>query len=1020
MPMPFFSPLRALRRLRPGLLAAACAGLVSCGGGETPDGTAEICTTPETATGTRLLAVAPAEAGTTTPVRWSDAASGLPRTSTDLRGVTEVVIPKGVTVLLDMNPPALPALRIEGTLVFEDTQDLALRTDSIWLTGKLQIGSVAQPFSHLATLTLTGAPGSADTGIHNDGVSRGINVRGGTLQLVGRFDGPAWAKLGQHLPAATTAVTLDRPVRWKSGDLLAIAPTDFYGQTETARVRLATDASARQLSLAGGLGSARWGRLQYITDSGLRLTPQADYLPPAKPAPTELDARAEVGNLTRRIVIQAPADSAWTQQGFGAHLMIMGLDSRVVIDGVEMRRVGQAGKLARYPVHWHLLSYDISTGAELGDATGHVIRNSAIWDSAQRCIVLHSTNGVKVQNNICHDIKGHAIFLEDATERRNLIQGNLVLKVRSPAADKLLKVHEGDTVFQAGPSGVWMTNPDNTLTGNHAADANGNGFWLAFPLRTLGLSRQVGLYPKYMRLGTVESNTAHSNGGPGQLLEWVPVDDDVAHPEETPGQLVAQSYAPMVDDQPCYDSAGNFWEYCAGKPARFAVKRLTLYKNGAIGSNGAYRNRAQLPDYLEWVTADNVGTHFAGAVGDGTLQRSLIVGRSLNVGKGYPAAALPPVGLATYHSTVDMINNTLVNFPFVRNTSSGAFMTDDYYLRPLEKGTLRNSGNRLINTHPGYRSLPPMMQAKHSRMENWALSGALWDPYGYWGPARNYLVFNTPFHTEGRNCVGMDGSQSGDGVNGRSCVGPYYGVTDFQTDVDSTRYLFSAALHVQRQTPAGAPIGDWNIEDGYSTWTDARGASHPCSSASPPPRGTYCSWKLGWMRHFAAVPGGRYQIGMPTHTHAPRYVAFNIDNAYRESDSLLLAIPFDGRVTAAGYQIAGRRYNREYPLLEPARHPDSTPAQPTDTRYLVHAQSLAQVRADTTGKLMWQDRANNLVWVRYSGTVYSAAQQALQDSRSDEGLYYASSVVLYPPGVCTGLTIYQFDACMARIQALQP
>jgi hypothetical protein len=1000
-------------------LVAAAASLSSCGGGS-PSG--EICTTDASTAATsaaRSVSIQAVSAQAATTVRWSDPASGLPRTKAALNGVTEVVIPKGVSVILDMSPPDLPALNIQGTLTFEDTQDVSLRAASILLSGKLQIGAAATPFSHQATITLTGLRTNTDTTVVNDGLSRGLNVRGGTLLLYGQFNGPAWVQLDKHLPAASTDATLNQSVNWRSGDLLAVAPTDFYGQVETERVRLAADANGKQISLANGLRFARWGRLQYVTDTGMKLSPQAGYTPPATPASTVLDERAEVGNLSRRIVIQGANDTEWTDHGFGAHVMVMGLDSKVVVDGVEMRRVGQAGKLGRYPMHWHLLSYDLATGAELGDATGHIIRNSAIWDSAQRCIVLHATNGVTVQNNICHDIKGHAIFLEDAVERRNVIQDNLVLKVRSPDADKLLKIHEGSTLFQAGPSGVWMTNPDNTLSGNHAGDAYGNGFWLSFPLHSLGLSRAVPLVPKVIRLGSVQDNTAHSTGGPGQLMEWVPVDDAVEHPETTLGTIVAQKYAPMNDDLPCYDGSGNFWDYCTRR-TQVTVKRSTLYKNGILGNHGAYRNRVSLPSYQEWVTADNAGTHFAGAADDGLIQRALIVGKSLNVGRGYPSSAAPPVGLATYHSSVDMAWNTFVNFPFVKNTSSGAFMTDDYYIRPLEKGTVRNEGNRLINSHAGYRSLPPMLQKVHNRAENWALSGALWDPYGYWGPARNFLVFNVPFLTTGKTCVNSDGNTAGDGLNGVSCEGPYYGVSSFQTDVEPGRYTFSAALHVQRQTPSGDALDTWNIEDGYTSWTDAKGVSHACDFHTPPPKGKYCSWKLGWMRHFTAVPSGRYLVEFPTHARPPRYLAFNIENAYRESDDMLIAVPFDGRYTAAGYHIAGAQYNREYPLLNPSGNPESSAAKPTATRYLVAASSLAQVRADTTGKLMWQDKANNLVWLRYTGTAYSAQAQAALAGRSEDGLYYVASVVLHPQGACTGLTIFQFDACMASIQAMQP
>lgn len=952
--------------------------------------------------------------------RWSDPRSHLPLTDAEVSGDKEVVIPAGTLVILDVSPPALPHLSIEGTLVFEDATDVELRAASIAVDGgRLQIGTAEAPHSHQATITLHGPSNPADTGVDNDGISRGLNVRGGTLALYGQVPEVVWTQLNDHLPAKAKTATLKEAVNWPAGAQIVVAPTDFYNQAQTERTTLAADANGNQLSLDSGVAVARWGKLQYPTATGMSLTPDASYRPPVSPAPTVLDERAEVGLLSRRIVIQGADDADWRDKGFGAHLMIMDLRSQVVIDGVEFRRAGQAGKLARYPVHWHLLSYNTSTGAELGDASGHVIRRSAIWNSAQRCIVIHATNGVQVQNNICHDIVGHAIFLEDAVERRNLIQNNLVLKVRSPSTARLLKIHEGPQVYQAGPSGLWLTQPDNTVTGNHFADAHGNGLWLSFPLRSLGLSRQVPFYPKFMRLGKVADNVAHSNGGPGQLLEWVPVDDKGDRPEATKGTLVGQMYNPMSDDQVCYDSSGNIWDYC-NRQARFEVLRSVLYKNGSAGSQGAYRNRASLPDYLEWTTADNAGTHFAGSVGNGSIQRALLVGQSLNVGLGYPSNLAPPSGLATYHSSVDMAQNTLINFPFVANTTSGAFLTDDYYIRPLEKGSARNAGNQLIASHAGYRSLPPLLQPNATRAENWALAGALWDPHGYWGAAGNYLVFNTPFLTAGMSCQNSDGATAGDGANGRTCSGEYYGVTSFQTDIDTSRYVFSAAIDVVRQDSTGAQLGTWRVGDGYTTWVDSNGKTQSCNVNSPPPVGTECSWKLGNMRHFAAVPGGRYVLNFPTHPRAPRFLTFNIENAYRTSDSLLFSLPFDGSFTAQGHHISGRPYNREYPLFDPAGHPNSTTSKPTSTRYLKHTTSLANVLADTTGTLMWQDKANHRVWLRYVGYSYSAQSQAALAPTTEDGLYYAQSVMLYPQGACAGMKFTDMEACLQQIKAMSP
>ena len=67
------------------------------------------------------------------------------------------------------------------------------------------------------------------------------------------------------------------------------------------------------------MNAQRWDLLQYATASGMSLT----YTTVVAGTPTVLDERAEVGNLTRNIVIQAPDDARWQNDKFGCHVMIM-------------------------------------------------------------------------------------------------------------------------------------------------------------------------------------------------------------------------------------------------------------------------------------------------------------------------------------------------------------------------------------------------------------------------------------------------------------------------------------------------------------------------------------------------------------------------------------------------------------------------------------------------------------------------------------------------------------------------
>jgi hypothetical protein len=858
------------------------------------------------------------DAGSTAPgLAWSD-----PRTwggSMPPAGA-EVVIPAGKVVVLDASPPPLAGLRIEGTLRFART-NVQLSAGYIDLTGQLEIGSPSDPFVHKAVITLTGAPVAS-----NDGVARGLNVRpGATLSLVGSAPQPAWTKLNEHARAGATQLTLKDSTDWKAGDVIAVAPSDWYGVDPTERIALAS-ATGTQLRLATPLSRGRWGKLQYVTNSGMSLTRDSSFTPPAAPAPTELDERAVVGNLTRNIVIQGADDEAWSRGGFGAHLMVMGLTSKVTIDGVEFRRVGQAGVLARYPVHWHLLSYG-GDGSLLGDATGHVLRNSSIWQSSQRCVVIHATNGVQVLNNICQDIRGHAFFLEDAVERRNVFDGNLALTMRELPAAQRLQVHEGD-VYQGGPSGFWLTNLDNVVRNNHAADAAGNGFWMAIPNKPLGLSTAVAMRPDRVPHGIFEYNTAQSNRKPGVMLAWAP--------QDAAGTLGVNQYIPTQDGSD------------GGKRLRFTLKRINSYKN----IEGAYRNVASNPDYLEWTAADNGGTFFAGKVDDGVIARALVVGTSLNNASGNAPVSNegPLVAFATYHSMASMRDNMIVAFPHVAGENSGAFSTNDYYVTAVDRGLTRNQDNRLLQTHPGFRVLSPNLGGTKAFMREATLSSALWDAHGYWGPKGQYWVYDLLFLTSGANCEAVAPA----GSNGKSCDGEYYSVDHLQTDFDTDRWSFKAPISVTRLGAGGAAIGQWNVG------TEGR------------PDG---------FRHFAARGGASYELKFPNHPPA-KWIMLDVRNAWRDADSFLLGIEFDGSVNAAGYTAASNLRGRSISELQPGM-----PLAPY-ARVFTQAASLAEVAA-STGDKIWQDRAHNMLWLKYrGGLAYPAG------TGSESELYKANSIVL--------------------------
>lgn len=404
----------------------------------------------------------PANPGVTANLRWSDPATWggtVPAAGAD------VTIPAGRQVQLDVSPPALGKLTIEGALVFGDADlDLTATTIHVRPGATLQVGTEARPYTRQARITLTGD-------LSRETAPFGAKVIGveGTLDLHGETR-TTWLRLNRTATAGATTIELERNPGWRAGERIVLASTDFDPNQAEEAVISAVNGST--LTLAAPLRFNHYGELQTI-------------------AGTRLDERGEVALLSRNIVIRS-ADPV--TNGQGGHLMFLS-GSTIRVQGVELFQMGQKNLLARYPIHWHLM----------GDVTGHYVRNVSVWKSFNRCITVHGTNQVVLQGNVCYDHLGHGYFLEDGAERGNTFRENIGLTTRRPAAGEMLLASD------QRPSTFWITNPDNTYIGNVAAGSIGIGFWYAMPAAPTGLSTGQVAFPRRTPLRQFDDNVAHSN-----------------------------------------------------------------------------------------------------------------------------------------------------------------------------------------------------------------------------------------------------------------------------------------------------------------------------------------------------------------------------------------------------------------------------------------------------------------------------------------------------------------------------
>jgi hypothetical protein len=363
-----------------------------------------------------------------------------------------VIIPAGQRVVLDVSPPPLKSLTIEGQLAFDPNQDLNLTAESIIAVGRgatFEIGTPAKPYLKRATITLTGN-NTAD-----NIMGMGTKVLGATTGARIEIHGEprvAWTQLAASANAGATVITTAAAPDWRVGERIAIASTAL--NPDEAEVRTITAISGNQVTIDRPLLYRHYGELQTFEGK-------------------VLDSRAEVGLLSRNVVIAGDADS--TAANFGGHMMIMGHSGdrytespnrgAARISGVEFRRMGQLGKLGRYPLHWHLN----------GPSPGDFIKNSVVADTIQRGIVVHGTDGVTVENNVAYNTRGHSYVVEDGTERDNVLRGNLgirTLAFTSKAADPALAEQNDD---QAAT--FWMKAGDNRWFENRAAGGEHTAFW---------------------------------------------------------------------------------------------------------------------------------------------------------------------------------------------------------------------------------------------------------------------------------------------------------------------------------------------------------------------------------------------------------------------------------------------------------------------------------------------------------------------------------------------------------------
>ena len=587
--------------------------------------------------------------------KWSDPATW-PNRKVPAAG-DKVTIGKDQQVILDVSPPALGGLSIDGKLTFSNDADLALTTEWIMLHGELEIGTAARPHTRKATITFTDNVKGEDVMVGMG--DRGIMISGGTLNLHGNRT-HTWTKLSATANAGATSIQVLDASGWRVGDEIVLASTDY--DPRQAERRTITAIRGNTITLDKKLDYMHFGKITY-----------------------DVDQRGEVGLLTRNIKIQASEDAA--QSYFGGHIMAMP-SSKMYVSGVELNRMGQHMTLARYPIHWHLV----------GDAKGQYIRNAAIHDTFNRCVTIHGTHNLRIENNVTYNNVGHCFFLEDGIETGHAFVKNLAMQTKchptKPCAPTNLAANgELDYAYenrmayrQESWSGkdtllpsdntvasYWITNPDNSFVGNVAAGSDENGFWLSLPEHPNGqflnteISRNT--WPRRTKLREFRDNVAHSNFDGFMFDRNINVDNtfglagNAYLPKANPADANSKSLETHFENLITYKNRnGGFW----GRGELFVVRNLKTADNatGFTMSSGAFGREA-----FTSLVVDSLFVGETENIGNPVTPEEKAYGRSL------PKRKIPdfPIrGYEYYDYRVDVANTTFVNYQDNKQRGAGA------------------------------------------------------------------------------------------------------------------------------------------------------------------------------------------------------------------------------------------------------------------------------------------------------------------------------------------------------------
>ncbi|MFO0957392.1 MAG: G8 domain-containing protein [Isosphaeraceae bacterium] len=387
------------------------------------------------------------------------------------RAGDRVVVRKGHEVLYDVvSSDVIRLVQIAGTLEFARDRDTRLDAGLVLVTYGEEPSEDGFD-CHSAMPDMDGMAGSARPSLlvgrpghpipaefhatirlhYIDGMDKAscpaIVCCGGRMEFHGSPMAKTWLKLRQTAePGASSLYVEEWADGWNQGDQVIITSTkrqrdgnrvggDFLSGAQTEERRI-TGLATRDFTGGYAVRLDRPLAFQHFAEGNFR---------------------AEVANLSRNVVVESAEP-----EGVRGHTMFH-KGSTGAIHHAEFRHLGKRDEKGRYSIHFHL------TGETM---RGSSVIGASIWDSHNRWITIHGTNGLVIRDNVGYKSVGHGYFLETGNEVNNILDHNLAALV---LPGKPLKDQEVPFDPNRG-AGFWWANSQNSFTRNVAVECAEYGY----------------------------------------------------------------------------------------------------------------------------------------------------------------------------------------------------------------------------------------------------------------------------------------------------------------------------------------------------------------------------------------------------------------------------------------------------------------------------------------------------------------------------------------------------------------